>query len=200
MLTLYYSPGACSLAAHIVLEEAGAAFEAKRVTIVKGEHQTPDYLALNPHARVPTLTDGDYVLTESPAILSYLGHRFADPGCSTSTIWSIWGARRSCSTSSRRAFTSPLRRSGGRRGSRTGDRRRRRSSPAAVRPSRAISPSWRRWRRTAPGSSPIAIRSPIRTCSSSTAGAGGSVSTWAAIPAGRATRKRCWRGRPCSAP
>ena len=80
MLTLYYSPGACSLAAHIVLEEAGAAFEAKRVTIVKGEHQTPDYLALNPHARVPTLTDGDYVLTESPAILSYLGHRFADAG------------------------------------------------------------------------------------------------------------------------
>src|SRR5687768_11551587 len=80
MLTLYYSPGACSLAAHIVLEEAGAEFEAKRVTILKGEHQTPEYLRLNPHGRVPTLTDGDFVLTESLAILSYLGHRFADAG------------------------------------------------------------------------------------------------------------------------
>jgi glutathione S-transferase len=80
MLTLYYSPGACSLASHIVLEEIGTPFEARRVTILKGEHQTPDYLALNPHGRVPTLTDGDFVLTESPAILSYLGHRFADAG------------------------------------------------------------------------------------------------------------------------
>ena len=42
MLTLYYSPGACSLAAHIVLEEAGAAFEAKRATtIVKGSTRRP---------------------------------------------------------------------------------------------------------------------------------------------------------------
>ena len=80
MLTLYHSPGACSLAAHIVLEEAGAPFEAKRVTILKGEHQTPEYLMLNPLGRVPTLTDGDFVLTESPAILSYLGHRSACAG------------------------------------------------------------------------------------------------------------------------
>ena len=80
MPTLYYSPGACSLASHIVLEEIGAPFEAKRVTILKGEHRTPEYLALNPHGRVPTLTEGEFVLTESPAILSYLGHRFPEAG------------------------------------------------------------------------------------------------------------------------
>lgn len=80
MLTLYYSPGACSLASHIVLEELGVPFQARRVMILKGEHRTSEYLALNPHGRVPTLTDGEFVLTESPAILSYLGHRFAEAG------------------------------------------------------------------------------------------------------------------------
>ena len=50
------------------------------MTILKGEHRTPEYLALNPHGRVPTLTEGDFVLTESPAILSYLGHRFPEAG------------------------------------------------------------------------------------------------------------------------
>ena len=80
MLTLYHSPGACSLAAHIVLEEIGGPFEARRVTIAQGEHRTPEYLALNPHGRVPALVDGAFVLTESPAILSYLGHRFPEAG------------------------------------------------------------------------------------------------------------------------
>ncbi len=80
MLTLYYSPGACSLAPHIVLEEIGTPFAAKRVTILAGEHRTPEYLAINPHGRVPALTDGDFVLTEGPAILSYLGHRFPEAG------------------------------------------------------------------------------------------------------------------------
>ena len=80
MITLYYSPGACSLASHIVLEEIGRPFDAKRVTIANGEHLLPDYLAINPHGRVPALTDGDFVLTESPAILAWLGHRFPEVG------------------------------------------------------------------------------------------------------------------------
>ena len=80
MLTLYYSPGACSLAPHIILEEIGAPFTARRVTIADGAHQRPDYLAINPHGRVPALTDGEFTLTEGPAILSWLGHRFPEAG------------------------------------------------------------------------------------------------------------------------
>jgi glutathione S-transferase len=80
MLTLYHHPGACSLAPHIALEEIGVPFSAKRINLLAGEHQTPDYLAINPHGRVPALTDGDFVLTEGPAILSYLGHRFPEAG------------------------------------------------------------------------------------------------------------------------
>lgn len=74
MRTLYYSPGACSLAAHIILEEITQPFRTERVAIREGAHLTPEYLALNPHARVPTLVEDGFVLTESPAILSYLGH------------------------------------------------------------------------------------------------------------------------------
>jgi glutathione S-transferase len=80
MLTLYYSSGACSLAPHIILEEIGAPFVAKQVAISEGEHQKPEYLAINPKGRVPALTDSAFVLTEGPAILSYLGHRFPEAG------------------------------------------------------------------------------------------------------------------------
>lgn len=80
MLTLYYSSGACSLAPHIVLEEIGAPFAATQVALAGGEHQKPEYLAINPKGRVPALTDGDFVLTEGPAILSYLGHRYPEAG------------------------------------------------------------------------------------------------------------------------
>lgn len=73
MLTLYYSPGACSLAAHIVLEELGLPYEAKLVSLKEGAHKQPAYLAINPRGKVPALRlEGGEVLTENVAILSYL--------------------------------------------------------------------------------------------------------------------------------
>ena len=84
MLTLYYAPGACSLAAHIVLEEGGEKYEARRVDLSKGEQRTPEYLKIHPLGRVPALLlDNGEPLTENTAILPYLGKRFklwpADP-------------------------------------------------------------------------------------------------------------------------
>ena len=79
MLTLYYSPGACSMASHIVLEEAGAQFESKPVALAKGEQKSPEYLKINPRAKVPALRlDDGSVLTENTAILTYLGMRYPD--------------------------------------------------------------------------------------------------------------------------
>src|SRR5215218_5794285 len=75
-LKLFYSPGACSLAPHIVLEETGADYEPVRVALAKGEQRTPEYLKINPKGRVPALADGDWVLTENPAILRYLARSF----------------------------------------------------------------------------------------------------------------------------
>ena len=79
-LKLFYSPGACSLVAHIALEEAGAQFEPVRVTLAQGKHLTPDYLAINPHARVPALAAEEGVITENIAILNYIADRFGAEG------------------------------------------------------------------------------------------------------------------------
>jgi glutathione S-transferase len=77
MLTLYYAPGACSLAAHIVLEESGEQYEARKVDLSKGEQKTPEYLKIHPLGRVPALLlDSGEPLTENTAILPYLGKRF----------------------------------------------------------------------------------------------------------------------------
>ena len=54
------------------LAEAGAAYDFVPVDLDKGENKTPAFLALNPHGKVPVLTDGDFALPESNAILWYV--------------------------------------------------------------------------------------------------------------------------------
>jgi glutathione S-transferase len=77
MLTLYYGPGACSMASHIVLEESGEKYEPRRMDLAKGEQRTEAYMKLNPQGRVPLLQlDNGEPLAENTAILPYLGKRF----------------------------------------------------------------------------------------------------------------------------
>lgn len=77
MLTLYYAPGACSMAPHIVLEEGGEKYEPKRMDLTKGEQRTPEYLKIHPLGRVPALKlDDGSPLTENTAILPFLGKRY----------------------------------------------------------------------------------------------------------------------------
>jgi glutathione S-transferase len=77
MLTLYFTPGACSLAAHIVLEESGEKYQTQLVDMAKGEQRSDSYLKINPQGRVPALRlDNGESLTENTAILPYLGKRF----------------------------------------------------------------------------------------------------------------------------
>lgn len=80
MLKLFYSPGACSLVTHIALEEARADYEAFKVVLADGEHLRPEYLAINPHARVPALGTEQGTLTENIAILNYVADRFGAAG------------------------------------------------------------------------------------------------------------------------
>ena len=77
MLTLFYAPGACSMAAHIALEESGEKYESKRLDLSKGEQRAADYMKIHPLGRVPALKlDDGSPLTENTAILPYLGKRF----------------------------------------------------------------------------------------------------------------------------
>jgi glutathione S-transferase len=77
VLKLYYAPGACSLAAHIVLEESGEKYDLQRIDLAKGEQKTEAYLKIHPQGRVPALQlESGENITENTAILPYLGKRF----------------------------------------------------------------------------------------------------------------------------
>ena len=80
MLTLYFAPGSSSMAAHIALHEIGAPFEAKPLSFARKETRSPDFLALNPEGKVPTLLVDSRPLTEVAAILFYLAKRFPTAG------------------------------------------------------------------------------------------------------------------------
>jgi glutathione S-transferase len=75
MLTLYFAPGASSMAPHIALHEIGVPFEAKPLSFAKAELKAPAFLALNPEGKVPTLLIDGRPLTEVAAILFYLAKR-----------------------------------------------------------------------------------------------------------------------------
>jgi glutathione S-transferase len=87
MIKLFYSPGACSLAPHIVLEELGIAFEPVLVSLKDGDHKKSDFLRINPKARVPALNVDGKVLTETVAILTYLGGGYAERGLWPKDTW-----------------------------------------------------------------------------------------------------------------
>src|SRR6266550_3055352 len=80
MLTLYLSPGSSSMAVHIALHEIGAPFESRPISFAKREQHAPDYLAVNPEGKVPTLLINGRPLTEVAAILYYLAKVFPAAG------------------------------------------------------------------------------------------------------------------------
>jgi glutathione S-transferase len=79
-IALYYSPGSCSLSVHIALNEIGEAFELRKFATSEKANYSPEYLAVNPKGRIPSLLIDGFVLTEVPAILTYVGRRFPQAG------------------------------------------------------------------------------------------------------------------------
>ena len=76
MLKLYSFPGTVTLACQIALEEAGADYELVMVDFRQDAQRAPDYLAINPKSRVPALETDRGVITEAPAILTYIAQAF----------------------------------------------------------------------------------------------------------------------------
>ena len=75
-ITLYYAPGSCAFAALVALEVAGAEYEPIRLDLAAGDQRTPQYRALNPLGRVPTLVVDGKPVTELIAVLTYISSLF----------------------------------------------------------------------------------------------------------------------------
>jgi len=80
-MNLYYAPGACSLAPHIVMREAGIPVDLKKVDLKAKQFEGGDYKTVNGKGYVPAvkLEDGS-VLTEAPVIMQYLADQKPDAG------------------------------------------------------------------------------------------------------------------------
>jgi glutathione S-transferase len=74
--TLYFAPQTCARVPLISLEEAGADYTLSLVQLMKGEHKTPAYKALNPASKVPLLITPEGPLAQNVAIARYLGAQF----------------------------------------------------------------------------------------------------------------------------
>lgn len=75
-LTLYFAPGACSLAPLVALEEVGADYAGVRLLLAEAQQRRPEFLAINPRGRVPVLVSDGQVITENVAILTAIAQRF----------------------------------------------------------------------------------------------------------------------------
>ena len=91
MNQLYFAPGACSFVPHVGLELIKAAggedFDPKLVKLHKGEHKTPEYLALNPNGQVPTLVVDGRPIVQIVAICDYLDRKYPQAGLMPTDAW-----------------------------------------------------------------------------------------------------------------
>lgn len=76
MLTFYFAPGSSSMAVHIALHETGAPFEARPLSLATKDTHTPEFLAINPAGKVPTLLIDGRPLTEVAGCLYYLARTY----------------------------------------------------------------------------------------------------------------------------
>jgi len=90
-LEIYFAPGACSLVPHAGLEaikaKTGQDFTPKLVKLHKGEHKTPEYLAMNPNGQVPVLKADGRPLTQIVAICDFLDRSFPKAGLLPTEHW-----------------------------------------------------------------------------------------------------------------
>ena len=67
-ITFFHNPQSRGRIAHWMLEEVGVPYKTQLLRFDRGEHKRPEYLALNPMGKIPTIKHGDTVVTEAAAI------------------------------------------------------------------------------------------------------------------------------------
>jgi glutathione S-transferase len=99
-IVFYHNPRSRAAMVHFMLEEVGADYRIVPIDFEKREHKTPDFLALNPMGKLPTIVHKGVVVTETPAIIAYLADIFpqanlappiGDPARGTYYRWLFFG-------------------------------------------------------------------------------------------------------------
>ena len=100
-VVFYTNPMSRGRIVHWMLDEIGAPYETRILSLEKGEHKTPAYLAINPMGKVPAIVHRGVVVTEAAAICMYLADEFpaaglapkiGDPQRGTYLRWFLFGA------------------------------------------------------------------------------------------------------------
>jgi glutathione S-transferase len=79
-IVFFHNPMSRGRVVHLMLEEVGAPYEIKLLEFEKADHKKPDYVALNPMGKIPTIVHRGVVVTEVGAILAYLADAFPAAG------------------------------------------------------------------------------------------------------------------------
>lgn len=79
-LTFYHNPKSRAAMVHWMLEEVGAEYETRVLSFEAGDHKKPEFLAINPMGKLPTLVADDTVITETPAIIAWLADTYPEAG------------------------------------------------------------------------------------------------------------------------
>lgn len=85
MIKLFGGGGNRWVRPYWTLRELDVPFEPIKISIMKGETQTPEFLKLNPFGKLPALQDGDFQLFESAAICNYLADKYPEKGLAPKT-------------------------------------------------------------------------------------------------------------------
>jgi len=100
-ITFYHNPQSRAQMAHWMLEEVGAPYDTVLIDFEKGENKTPEFLAINPMGKLPTIVHRDVPVTETAAIIGYLADVFPEAGLAPSPTapergtylrWLVFGA------------------------------------------------------------------------------------------------------------
>lgn len=97
MYKLYYSPGACSMAVHVMLRELGVPFDLHSVKLMDGQQHKPEFLAINPRGQIPVLVENGQPIKEGAAIMMYLAAKHPtpllrmNPPDAAALEWLCWG-------------------------------------------------------------------------------------------------------------
>lgn len=79
MYTLYYLPGACSMAVHVVLNELNQPVKLENISVPDGQPRSAAFLKINPRGNIPVLVDDGAVIREGGAIIAYLLDKHNSP-------------------------------------------------------------------------------------------------------------------------